>query len=72
MYIYVSRISLVDGNSILNQLYIDILRWTIGFFGSIIMIILGKNICNKFKGRIVLTIAMFGKISLGIYIKLLC
>lgn len=67
-YIYTTGISVLGENNVIKQLGIDIYRWTIGFAGSVAVIILCKMICEKWKDAGVHLFAYFGQISLGIYI----
>jgi len=71
-YIYTTKVCLISKKSILSQLSIDIYRWTIGFFGSIVIILICENICNKRNKKIIEKIINIvkelGQISIGIYI----
>lgn len=66
-FIYTTKISVL-GEKGVAQPAVDVYRWTIGFAGSITVILLCKIICDRWQGAGAKLFAYFGQISLGIYI----
>ena len=65
-YIYTSHLSIFTKNGILlHQLYVDIYRYLVGFFGTTLFSIIFYYLCKRFRYVIVVEL---GKQTIGIYI----
>lgn len=72
VYIYTSFVSILNSTNVLEQLKIDLLRWVIGFAGSIMVLslinLLYSSANRLKKSKCVKVISEFGRSSAGIYI----